>query len=283
MSTQDTNAMQAQNNNQLSILGAFANGEQFQMVMQAADMLSKSNMIPTTYQGNPGSCFIALNTALRLRMDPLMVMQNLYVVKGRPSWSGQFAIAIVNACGKFVSTWFECKNGEDFKAGVRMCAKLCSGSVVCGTWVTPEMVTAEQWGQKWKTMPEQMYQYRAAAFFARTNCPEALLGLYVEGEAEDAVGARSDVKRPLFDAADAKGLSEPAAALPPLEAESGQGEEAGPVERLMIGLSCTESELDAMISRASGGEVSGWRGLTAKQLEKLAQNPERLQAEGRAE
>lgn len=63
-------------------LGAFGGGEQFRMALQAAEMLSTSNMVPAPYQKNPGSCFIAINTALRLKMDPLMVMQNLFVVQG---------------------------------------------------------------------------------------------------------------------------------------------------------------------------------------------------------
>lgn len=189
MNTTTTESLTLQEQGQqLSVLGAFANSEQFQMAKQAAEMLASSSMVPTTYQNNPGSCFIALNTALRLRMDPLMIMQNLYVVQNRPSWSGQFAIALVNICPKFSATWFEYRNEEDFQKGVRMCAQLKTGQNVYGTWITPEMVKAEGWGKKWQTMPEQMYKYRAAAFFARTECPEALLGLSVEGEAEDMAG-----------------------------------------------------------------------------------------------
>ena len=35
-------------------------------------------------------------------------------------------------------------------------------------------------------MPELMLAYRAAAFFARVYCPEILMGIVVEGEAEDS-------------------------------------------------------------------------------------------------
>lgn len=175
MNTPTTESLTLQEQGQqLSVLGAFANSEQFQMAKQAAEMLASSSMVPTTYQNNPGSCFIALNTALRLRMDPLMIMQNLYVVQNRPSWSGQFAIALVNICPKFSATWFEYRNEEDFQKGVRMCAQLKTGQNVYGTWITPEMVKAEGWGKKWQTMPEQMYKYRAAAFspgrIARKRC-----------------------------------------------------------------------------------------------------------------
>ena len=273
---------------QLSVLGAFANGEQFQMAMQAAEMLASSSIVPTTYQNNPGSCFIALNTALRLRMDPLMIMQNLYVVQGRPSWSGQFAIALVNICPKFELTWFEFRNGEDFQAGVRMCAQLKTGQHVYGTWVTPEMVKAEGWGKKWQTMPEQMYKYRAAAFFARTNCPEALLGLRVEGEAEDmADKSQPDIKPPLFksketpkgDVVDAEKIPDTPAAVENAEVP-GQGdmEVPPPHIRLMEALSCTEDQLNAVFKEASGGKVDSWKKLTTAKLEDCLGNLGDMQA-----
>ncbi|WP_456798086.1 hypothetical protein [Bradyrhizobium sp. USDA 4473] len=40
------------------------------------------------------------------------------------------------------------------------------------------MVKAEGWDKnpKWKDMEQQMFQYRAAAFFGRANCPQLLMG-----------------------------------------------------------------------------------------------------------
>jgi hypothetical protein len=272
---------------QLSVLGAFANSEQFQMAKQAAEMLASSSMVPVTYQNNPGSCFIALNTALRLRMDPLMIMQNLYVVQNRPSWSGQFAIALVNICPKFSATWFEYRNEEDFQKGVRMCAQLKTGQNVYGTWITPEMVKAEGWGKKWQTMPEQMYKYRAAAFFARTNCPEALLGLSVEGEAEDiADKSQPDIKPPLFksrasmgDVVDAEKVADsprlPVAAEVPGKSDA---EIPPPHIRLMEAMSCTEEELNAVFKKASGGKVDSWKKLTTAKLEDCLGNLGEMQA-----
>lgn len=289
MNTSNTEYLTLQEQGQqLSVLGAFANGEQFQMAMQAAEMLATSSMVPTTYQNNPGSCFIALNTALRLRMDPLMIMQNLYVVQGRPSWSGQFAIALVNICPKFELTWFEFRNGQDFQAGVRMCAQLKTGQQVYGTWITPEMVKAEKWGNKWQTMPEQMYQYRAAAFFARTNCPEALFGLSVEGEAEDMVDkSQPDIKPPLFkskeapkgDVVDAEKIPDTPAAVENAEVP-GQGdmEVPPPHIRLMEALSCTEEELNAVFKEVSGGKVDSWKRLSPTKLEDCLGNLGEMQA-----
>ncbi len=289
MNTTTTESLTLQEQGQqLSVLGAFANSEQFQMAKQAAEMLASSSMVPTTYQNNPGSCFIALNTALRLRMDPLMIMQNLYVVQNRPSWSGQFAIALVNICPKFSATWFEYRNEEDFQKGVRMCAQLKTGQNVYGTWITPEMVKAEGWGKKWQTMPEQMYKYRAAAFFARTNCPEALLGLSVEGEAEDMAGkSQPDIKPPLFksrempkgDVVEAEKVADSPRQLGDAEVPGkGDVEVPPPHIRLMEALSCTEEELNAVFKKASGGKVDSWKKLTTAKLEDCLGNLGEMQA-----
>ena len=289
MNTTTTESLTLQEQGQqLSVLGAFANSEQFQMAKQAAEMLASSSMVPAAYQNNPGSCFIALNTALRLRMDPLMIMQNLYVVQNRPSWSGQFAIALVNICPKFSATWFEYRNEEDFQKGGRMCAQLKTGQNVYGTWITPEMVKAEGWGKKWQTMPEQMYKYRAAAFFARTECPEALLGLSVEGEAEDMAGkSQPDIKPPLFksrempkgDVVEAEKVADSPRQLGDAEVPGkGDVEVPPPHIRLMEALSCTEEELNAVFKKASGGKVDSWKKLTTAKLEDCLGNLGEMQA-----
>ena len=42
------------------------------------------------------NCVIAFDVATRIGASPLMVMQNLYIVYGRPSWSSKFLIATIN-------------------------------------------------------------------------------------------------------------------------------------------------------------------------------------------
>ena len=147
------------------------------------------------------------------------------------------------------------------------------------------MVKAEGWGKKWQTMPEQMYKYRAAAFFARTNCPEALLGLSVEGEAEDIAGkSQPDIKPPLFksrasmsDVVDAEKVADsprlPVAAKIPGKSDA---EIPPPHIRLMEALSCTEEELNAAVEKASKGKFHSFFELNSSQQEKLAANPDRL-------
>jgi hypothetical protein len=58
-----------------------------------------------------------------------------------------------------------------------------------GPPVTMKMAKAEGWvdknGSKWKTMPELMIRYRAAAFFGRLYTPEIMMGMQTKEEILD--------------------------------------------------------------------------------------------------
>src|SRR5690606_6471628 len=123
--------------------------------------------------------------------SPLMVMQNLHVIQGRPSWSSPFIIASLNTCGRFTKLNFR-KSGEGDDYGYEAYAKdKKSGEDLVGPKVDWKMVKAEGWlgkaGSKWKTMPELMFQYRAAAFFGRLHAPDVLMGMQTAEEVIDVV------------------------------------------------------------------------------------------------
>lgn len=169
----------------------FTTGENFALLQRVATMLSQSTLVPKEYQGNLPNCIIALNMAQRIGADPLMVMQNLYIVHGRPGWSAQFVIATFNHCGRFSALRYEWQ-GERGKAdwGCRAWAiEHATSERLNGAWITWEMVRAEAWdaknGSKWKTMPEQMFLYRAGAWFVRAYAPEIAMGLQTVEELAD--------------------------------------------------------------------------------------------------
>lgn len=174
----------------------------FQMAAKAANVLAKSDLVPVeTYKGKPANCLIALDMANRMGMSPLNVMQNLYIVKGKPGWSGQFCIAATNASGKFSPLEFVQLLNEDgsTKGYYAQATSLATGKICTGAPVTWDMVKAEGWldksGSKWKTMPDQMFRYRAAAFFVRTFCPEVLNGLQTVEELRDVRGYEEPEKK----------------------------------------------------------------------------------------
>ena len=209
----------------------------FNDAMNAAQVLANSTLVPKDYrftyevkkgygyeattewvnnQNAAANCLIALNMANRMGYDPLMIMQNLHIIEGRPAWSSQFIIAAINACGKFSPLRFEIMNHgmtdveyietywENKKKQTRQ-IKTQIENVSCVAWAIEKatgeriesakidmvMAVKEGWyqknGSKWQTMPDQMLRYRAAAFFGRIYAPEILMGIYAADEVRDFV------------------------------------------------------------------------------------------------
>lgn len=168
---------------------------------KCAGFLAQSALVPeTTYQKQPHNCLIALDLSNRSGMSPLTVMQNLYIVKGKPAWAGQFAIALVNGSRRFAKPLRPVFFGEPntMSWGCYMETYDYDGNKVEGAKITMQMAKDEGWidksGSKWKTMPEQMLMYRAGAFFARVHCPDVLYGVQTKEEVNDTYGYDSDEK-----------------------------------------------------------------------------------------
>lgn len=219
----------------------------FQAMHHMAESLANSTIIPEAFrntimvkdrydnqakkwlfrpEANPNgvsNCIIALNMAQRLGADPMMIMQNLYLVDGRPSWSSQFIIAAINSSGRYSPLRFDITGGEeeieipyavtewvynrstnkkepvesDQVARVRnyKCVawviEKATGERLESTPITMEMAVKEGWfqknGSKWQSMPEQMLRYRAASFFGRIYAPDLLMGLRTQEEEIESI------------------------------------------------------------------------------------------------
>lgn len=215
------------------------NLEAFELSQRIAKMLSSSTLVPEQYRAtiqkkagkdeygnqqwreepNPNglsNCVIALNMSNRMGADPLMVMQNLYLVNGRPSWSSQFIMAGINSSGRFSALRFDLKElGEkeveytetvwENRKPKKITKTVKINDFSCVAWaieretgerlesskITIEMAVKEGWytkeGSKWQTMSEQMLRYRAASFFGRVYAPELLMGLRSAEEEQDRI------------------------------------------------------------------------------------------------
>lgn len=184
--------------------GEFANlldTAKFEHMWRVAQVFAKSNLVPQHFRDKPEDCFICTQMAVRLRVDPFMLLQNTYVVHGRPGMEAKLAIALINSSGLFTDSLdYEIQGGPDpFADGYRVRAfavRKSTGKRVDGPWIDWGLVRKERWdkkdGSKWLTMPAQMFCYRAAAFFGRLHCPERLMGMQTRDELED-VGPEAKV------------------------------------------------------------------------------------------
>lgn len=179
--------------------------------LKMAESLAKSDLIPDNYKGKPESCLIAIDVARQIgSRSPLFVMQNLFVVKGKPSWSGQYCDAIVRANFKKVKVDL---SGEGDERGCKVTAYDENDNFCEGTRITIKMAKQEGWfsktGSKWQTMPDLMLQYRAFAFFARIHCPDKLLGIHDEFENVDISKLEQRADNPFEEVIDAEVVQEP--------------------------------------------------------------------------
>lgn len=239
-------------------MNVWQNKEAFEQTARVANMLSKSTIVPEQYRGKPEDCFIAVEMAARMNTSPIFIMQNLYVVKGKPTWAGQACMAMITSCGKFrnVRHVYTGVRGTEKRGCYVTAERIADGEVLQGTEVTIEMAKGEGWlsNSKWKNMPEQMLGYRAASFFARMFCPEALMGLQTTEEIYDA-----DPVMPVAEAPSAVNLSN--AILEeetPPEQEKKQTRKKSKAEEPAPAPKC--------VCEVCGKEIIGVSGYTAEQI-----------------
>jgi hypothetical protein len=212
--------------------------EGFDFVQRVAKALSSSELVPAIYRQqtvdkfgnatpNPNgfsNTVVAINMANRMNADPLMVMQNMHVIEGRPSWSSKWIIAMVNGSGKFSPLRFDMVTDEHEteveymhvewinKQRNEVPRKIKIKNMSCVAWaiekatgervesIKVDMVMAikEGWyqkkGSKWQTMPDQMLRYRSASFFGNIYAPELLMGLMTVEEAQDIIEGEYEVR-----------------------------------------------------------------------------------------
>lgn len=190
-------AVDAQENQAVLLDNLLINSKQLNQIYKIAKMYAASSMVPANYQNNPSNCFVACELAARMNVSPILIFQSLWIVQGKPSWSGQACKSLIDGSGKFKNSEYVMTGevGTSSRGCFLQAVNTRTGKLVKGAEVTLKMATDEGWstksGSKWRTMPELMLRYRAAAFFARTECPEVLMGFQTADETEDVRGTQN--------------------------------------------------------------------------------------------
>ena len=238
-----------------------ANG--FEALQRVGRLFASSGLVPESYRGNIANCVIAIEMAARMGASPLMVMQNLYLVHGNPSWSSKFLIASFNGCGRFTAIRYRWvgERGKDTFGCVAHAREKSTGEDVVSPAVTWAMVKAEGWnakkGSKWLSMPELMFCYRAAAFLIRLTAPELTMGLQMAEESEELIGEpipATEEKRGISGMRDVLGLNEPTHDLaafepePPHDPRTGEVRDSAPSSEEQAEIAARERE-ESEVSR----------------------------------
>lgn len=178
-------------NNNLPIAAGFGNADSFELLQRQAKLLASSELVPKEFQGKLANCVIALEMANRIGASPMAVLQNLYIVHGKPSWSSQFIIAALNSTGDFSPLRFAISGEGEKKTCVAWAIEKETGERLESPPVSIEMAKKEGWltksGSKWATMPDLMLRYRSATFFGRLYAPQVLMGMRTMEETQDII------------------------------------------------------------------------------------------------
>jgi hypothetical protein len=180
---------------------SMSDADTFAHMQRVAMALSSSELVPAHFRGkqNLANCLIALEMASRMKASPFSVMQQMYIVHGRPAWSSQFVIAAINSSGKFSALRFEVDGEGDERQCYAWAIEKETDEQLNGPAVSIEMAKKEGWhgknGSKWQTMPDLMLRYRAATFFGRIYAPEIMMGMQTSEELSDIEPIRTRTKR----------------------------------------------------------------------------------------
>lgn len=161
----------------------------FDHLWRISSLFAKSDLVPDQYRGKPENCMISIAMAVRLGVEPMMMLQNSYIVHGKPGIEAKMAIALINASDTFTGPVQYKYEGEGVERSCTAFATSKANGEICGQTVDIKMAKAEGWydkkGSKWKTLPDLMLAYRSAMFLARLYCPEVLMGLQTTEELHD--------------------------------------------------------------------------------------------------
>ena len=228
------NELQPKNNNAVVVSQPtqvgfnFFDPVQFDTMQRVCKLFASSELVPDMYKvsdKNPiekamANCMIAIEIAQRIGASPLMVMQNMVPIYGKPSWSSKFLVATVNTCGRFnplqyrfiekgmlgmvdytdyvwdnatrskraVTKQFDGKKVMDIECVAFTTAK-GSDKMLESSPVSVRLAIQEGWytknGSKWQTMTKQMLMYRAASFWTSAYAPELSMGMKTIEENQD--------------------------------------------------------------------------------------------------
>ncbi len=197
-------------------LSVFADEASFESALRLVKPLVQSNLVPVAYQGveKTGNALIALDMANRMGLSPIIVMQNLHVIEGRPSWSSKFLIGALASCGLFSPIRWKIRDLGEVEAEkvewsgpkgdrkrtvvkfkikdrefIATAIEKATGEILEGPPVTYSMAIAEGWyhrpGSKWLTMPDLMGRYRSASMFCGLYAPHIANGMPTQEEVYD--------------------------------------------------------------------------------------------------
>ena len=146
--------------------------------LELASAFAAAKMVPEQYKNSKGDCYIAIKLAQRFGMDPWSVMQEMYIIQGKPMMSGKLATAILN--NSLAEPLRPTYAGEGDERTITLTGRPEGDPAPLS--VTAKVKDAKTANEQWKKNPDQMLMYFAARAWGRRYTPDILLGIVFDDE-----------------------------------------------------------------------------------------------------
>jgi len=154
----------------------------FDQLIQFAESLANSHLVPKSYQGKRDDCLVALQFGAFMGIHPMQALQNIAVINGRPSLWGDAVLALVRASPLCESV------SEKREGDTAICTVKRRGEAPqTRTFSVNDARRAGLWSKPgpWRDYPARMLQMRARSFALRDVFPDVLLGIHITEEVQD--------------------------------------------------------------------------------------------------
>jgi hypothetical protein len=150
-----------------------------QQALSIAQAFAGAKMVPQQFKQSVGDCYIAVTMAHRYGMDPFLLMQEMYIINGRPMLSGKLTAAICNHNLAEPLTPVYSGDGADRKVTI-------TGRVEGREPQAIELTVkqAKTSNEQWTKNPDQMLMYAGSRMWARRYTPDVILGILFDDEVE---------------------------------------------------------------------------------------------------
>lgn len=197
----------------------------FESVWRMSTVLCKTGMIPACFKDKPEDTAAAIMWGMEIGISPIVSLQSIAVINGRPSLWGDILPAMVTKAGHRLDETIE-GDGATLKATCVLTRR--NGHTVTRSF---SMADAKRAGLAtktgpWTQYPQRMVQMRARSWAVRDGAADVLRGLQVAEEQQDAMRDITPAPQPTLDIPDApeppQVTAEPAEDAPePLADEAG--------------------------------------------------------------
>ncbi len=149
-----------------------------------ANQFAKSQFCPAGYRGKPADVYLAMAYGTQMGLNPLLAVQNIAVINGKPSLYGDGVMALIQH--PETESYEDGVDESDPNNLVAFCTVKRRGKTFHRTFSQQDAMKAKLWGKNvWASYPKRMLLARAKGFAIRDAYADLMMGMYTEEESRD--------------------------------------------------------------------------------------------------